>query len=655
MDKSSLSFLQYKLSAIVLSVTVVAIGLFGALLLRHVERTEYQEASSNLLEVSHRIRGMLSVNHGLMIVAAKRHFAVFEAMFHEPFHLDTGTTLHLAGHDVAQLTVGRRPVRPDFPAIDEFTSGSLGYVASIFVRHDDDFLRVATSLRDGSGQRAVGTLLGRDHPAYHLLLGGQSYIGPARLFERPYMTKYRPLLDPGGRVIGALFVGLDLSANFAQIREEIKAIRVGRTGYVYVADSQPGGSYGRLLIHPTHEGGNLLQLAEPGAQDFVRQALAGGDGMVGRYQFRDPSGQLREKIAAVAQFPAWHWVIGAGAYYEEFTEQRLHLQYAVFGTLLVAALAIMVALMVSIRRLVLVPLLALHETLRASEQRFRTVVTSSSDIIYTTDEKGYLTAVFDKGLVVPPNAIAALIGQPAEAFLGHADPQHQAFHARAIGGEKLVYDWSAEGPAGHFDFQSSLSPMCDAQGRVSGLVCIGRDITERRRAEALANHVAHHDVLTGLPNRALMQDRLQQAIRQAERSGRAVGLLFIDLDHFKAVNDQFGHEIGDQLLQAIARRMLACVRDSDTVARIGGDEFVVVISDASGQAALVQVAEKLLDAFTRPFALAACTLAMSPSIGISSYPADATDAMTLLKVADAAMYEAKNAGRAGLSSTAKTV
>lgn len=646
MNESLRNSLQYKLSAIVVGVTIVAIALFGSALLRHVEQSEYEEASNHLLDISRRIHGMLAVNHELMNVAIDTHYAAFAAMFDAPFQLDTTTLVHIGGHHVPQLKVGKRPVRADFPAIEAFTEGSSDHVATIFVRHGEDFLRVATSLEVESGQAAVGTLLSGDHPAHRRLLGGESYLGPARLFGRPYMTKYQPLTDTSGRVIGALFVGLDLSANFARIKEEIQAIRVGQTGYVYVLDSQPGESYGRLLIHPALEGRNILDVADAGARGFFRQALAGGGGTVGRYQFREPNGVLREKIAAIDEFPEWHWVIGAAAYYDEFTRQRVSLQYAVFGALLVAAVAIIFALKVSIRRLILAPLLDMHENLRASETRFRTLVTSSDDLIYTTDATGRLTAVFDKGLLVAAADIDALTGRPVAALLGNGDPQHEAAHARALAGEHVVYDWAAKGAARRVDFQSSLSPMHDESGRVSGLVCIGRDITERRRAEELANHLAQHDPLTGLPNRALMQDRLQQSILQATRHGKLVGLLFVDLDRFKAVNDQFGHEIGDQLLQAVAQRLLDCVRQSDTVARIGGDEFVVVVSDASGQKALVQVAENLLDAFSRPFVLPACTLEMSPSIGIGSYPTDASDAVELIKVADAAMYQAKKAGRA---------
>jgi diguanylate cyclase (GGDEF)-like protein/PAS domain S-box-containing protein len=653
MNESLRLSLQYKLGAIVLGVTVIALGLFGILLIEHVEQTEYSEESGQLLEISRGVRGMLAVNHELMTFAAERDFAAFEAMFDAPFALDGTRTMRLAGHEVPQLKMGARSVGPRFQILEAFTEGMVDHVATIFVRHGDDFLRVATSLRDDEGERATGTLLGRDHPASRNLLAGEDYVGKAELFGRPYMAKYRPLVDRSGNVIGALFVGLDLWPSLARIKEEIKAIRVGRTGYVYVLDARPGENYGRLLIHAAHEGRNVFEIADADARESIRRALARGDGTIGRYQFPDRAGVSHERIVAIAESPEWQWLVGVSADYEEFTEQRDRIRYAVLGALLVAALAIILALKLAIRRLILAPLLEMHATLQASETRFRTLVTSSHDLIYTVDAAGRLTAVFDKERLILAAPTEPPVGQAVQALLG-ADPQHEAAHARALEGRHVVYDWAAHGPSGRVEFQSSLSPMHDESGRVSGLVCIGRDITERRRAEELTAYLARHDALTGLPNRALMQDRLQQAIRQAERNGRVVGLLFIDLDRFKAVNDDHGHDVGDQLLQAVAQRLLGSVRQTDTVARIGGDEFVAVVGDAREQTDLVQVAEKLLDAFAHPFILPTCTLEMSASIGISCYPADATDAAALLKSADAAMYQAKNAGRANFRSTGAT-
>ncbi len=157
--------------------------------------------------------------------------------------------------------------------------------------------------------------------------------------------------------------------------------------------------------------------------------------------------------------------------------------------------------------------------------------------------------------------------------------------------------------------------------------------------------LATHDTLTGLPNRMLFLDRLEQALARAERRNALVGVIFIDLDRFKRVNDTLGHASGDQLIREVAQRLRAASRAEDTVARLGGDEFVVVIGEAGGVNDILQVAEKMLAAIGRPFRIAGHELFSSCSIGISVFPNDGADSSTLLKHADTAMYHAKQHGR----------
>ncbi|NPU91672.1 MAG: EAL domain-containing protein [Gammaproteobacteria bacterium] len=159
------------------------------------------------------------------------------------------------------------------------------------------------------------------------------------------------------------------------------------------------------------------------------------------------------------------------------------------------------------------------------------------------------------------------------------------------------------------------------------------------------DHLAYHDVLTELPNRTLLQDRLNQAIEVAHRQGSRLALMFLDLDRFKHINDSLGHAVGDQLLQAVARRLMACVRHSDTVSRLGGDEFVLLLFTIACLEDAAVTAEKVLESLTRPYLIDRRDLHISASIGISIYPDDGQDAETLIKNADIAMYCAKENGR----------
>ena len=186
----------------------------------------------------------------------------------------------------------------------------------------------------------------------------------------------------------------------------------------------------------------------------------------------------------------------------------------------------------------------------------------------------------------------------------------------------------------------------DKPERIRGVIL---DISERKRAEETVVWQAHHDALTRLPNRVLFQNRLEQVLATAERTGEQVALCFLDLDRFKDINDTLGHAAGDRLLQEVAGRLSRCLRAQDTVARMGGDEFTVILPGLQTRADAVKVAQKLLDGLAQPFAIGAHELHVAASIGISVFPADGKDSAALVSNADAAMYQAKALRRQGSS------
>jgi diguanylate cyclase (GGDEF)-like protein len=172
------------------------------------------------------------------------------------------------------------------------------------------------------------------------------------------------------------------------------------------------------------------------------------------------------------------------------------------------------------------------------------------------------------------------------------------------------------------------------------------EIAERRLADQRVAHMAHHDALTGLPNRTLLTDRVDQAIAHASRSGGKLAVLFLDLDRFKNVNDSLGHEIGDQLLQCVSARLTACLREQDTAARLGGDEFIISLPDVADASAAAHAAARILAELAKPFTVSGHQLPADASIGIALFPDDGGDAQTLMRNADTAMYHAKESGRA---------
>ena len=187
-------------------------------------------------------------------------------------------------------------------------------------------------------------------------------------------------------------------------------------------------------------------------------------------------------------------------------------------------------------------------------------------------------------------------------------------------------------------------PLHDESGAVIGLVGITREINEIRQTEVALQHLATHDMLTDLPNRFLMVDRLDQLLARAKRSGAPFAVLFMDIDRFKEVNDTFGHEVGDLLLHAVALRITKSVRKSDTVARIGGDEFVIIMERVRQVGEADTVASKVERAVAAPYLLQRHRLNVTVSIGISFYPDNGEDPDTLLRAADYAMYLAKKEG-----------
>jgi diguanylate cyclase (GGDEF)-like protein/PAS domain S-box-containing protein len=279
--------------------------------------------------------------------------------------------------------------------------------------------------------------------------------------------------------------------------------------------------------------------------------------------------------------------------------------------------------------------------LRASEVRFRSLFENSLDGIYRSTPEGYYVDVnpaLVKMLGYDTKEELLSIHIPDDLYVSQADrlppDQRDTVSTTRMRRKDGTLLW----------VELTTWVVRDENGEVLYYEGITRDVTEQKRYEETIRHQAYHDALTGLPNRYLLHDRLNQTLAQAKRAKSLVGVMFLDLDHFKNINDTLGHTVGDQLLQMVAGRLLSCMREGDTVARLGGDEFTLVLQLIQPEDAL-QVAQRIHEVLTRPFPLDGHELHITTSIGISIFPHDADDADTLLKNADAALYRSKAQGR----------
>lgn len=301
--------------------------------------------------------------------------------------------------------------------------------------------------------------------------------------------------------------------------------------------------------------------------------------------------------------------------------------------------------------------------LEQSERLHRFLVDQSPDIIYTLDEDGCFVFINGRIESLLGFARAELVSQHY-TILVHEDDREQARYAfaeRRTGGRASVNIElrlkCKEDGFRHFDNRFIVA-MLSATGiyngeeqtqaqRFMGTYGVARDITERKQAEEKISFQAFHDALTQLPNRVLFRDRLDLAITQARRHDGLVGLMFIDLDRFKLVNETFGHAEGDQLLKSLSHRFKQCLRAGDTLSRLGGDEFTVLLPDLSNADDITRIAEKFLQVLHQPFVLAGQEFRATASLGIAVFPRDGHSAETLLRNADLAMYQTKNRGKNG--------
>ena len=293
--------------------------------------------------------------------------------------------------------------------------------------------------------------------------------------------------------------------------------------------------------------------------------------------------------------------------------------------------------------------LQMEEALRRSEARYRAILEEIEEGYYEVDRAGNFTFVNHAACRQFGYSRQELMGMNYRIYVPKEDVKnvYRAWNKVYRTGEALksFLFASIRKDGVQIFLENSVSPLRNKEGKIIGFRSISRDITERKKFEQKLAEMATHDALTGLPNRVLLSDRLMVGSALARRNGHRMAVLMLDLDRFKTVNDALGHNVGDELLKDVGQRLSDIMRKSDTVSRIGGDEFVLVLPQITGIDDVTKFAQRILGAFQEPFVFGGHRLQVTTSIGIAVYPEDGTDMENLLKNADSAMYSAKEQGR----------
>ena len=290
-----------------------------------------------------------------------------------------------------------------------------------------------------------------------------------------------------------------------------------------------------------------------------------------------------------------------------------------------------------------------EEALRRSEETYRQIVDTAREGVCVIDADARTTFANARMAEILGYSVAEMIGKSVFDFMdeeGRKDGEHRMSQRRQGVSEQYDFRYLRKDGTDVWTIVSA-SPMYNADGSFAGALAMVTDISERKQQENMVWWQAYHDSLTLLPNRALFEDRLGQLLVMSKRQNSHVGVLFLDLDRFKHINDTLGHGAGDRLLKVVAERLTECLRAEDTIARMGGDEFTILLPGIDQPDDAAKVAQKLLDAMAAPVTIDDQELFVGGSIGISLFPEDGTDPQTLLKHADIAMYRAKEQGGNG--------
>ncbi len=318
-DSQPAASLGSRLAIAGLAALVLVFGAFALAISQASLRTLEGHAQSAMRDQEAAMRDMIALFDGTMRTEADRFLTAFADAVPGPYSVDPAQTVEVAGKPTPAFKSGDAVMNLNFTVPDQFFARTGGTIATVFARTGDDFVRVTTSLKKERGERAIGTLLDRAHPSYKALMAGESFRGLAWLFGVPYMSKYEPVRDAAGKVVGALYVGVDVRAELALLKDKIRAHGIGKTGGYFVIDGKAGADQGQVLIDRDQgrEGRNLLDAKDADGLAWVREMIERKDGILRHTLADTDGGPARERFTVFTQYPDWKLVIAGTAYVDE--------------------------------------------------------------------------------------------------------------------------------------------------------------------------------------------------------------------------------------------------------------------------------------------------------------------------------------------------
>lgn len=566
-------------------------------------------------------------------------------------------SVSLAGKAVPNLLLGSTPVTNYLELVDSVSAIS-GGTATIFVKSGNNFIRIATNVKRESGLRAIGTVLDPNGKAIAALRQGRIFSGVVDILDEPYITRYEPMQNQAGTVIGAYYVGFKVDMKV--VHESVQNIRQFDSGFAAILDADDEIRF--LSSHISRNKAETLLKSQPKNWVFVQEQIPSwGSKLIIAYSV--------DEARAAGVSKSWTFILLGTTLGAMLVGIILWQLYRLIFMPLGAdpAVAIDVVKRIAAGNLeadnidakpdtLMANVLEMRRKLRESMEKLRnnaermrlsaSVFDHAHDGIYITDAEMRILEVNIAFTQITGHSREAAIGSTPQR-LGFAVYEPDFFEKRmqlSQDGDAAEWrgeTWNRRTGDGVYPVWLDIFTVRNEAQQLVNYVGLFSDITEAKQHQQNLERMAYHDSLTQLPNRTLLSDRLHQAFSRAERTGELLAVCCLDLDGFKPVNDTLGHEAGDHLLVQLAERMNRFLRESDTVARIGGDEFAVLLNGLHSIEECRVTLERLLSAIRAPYLVAGESVTISSSIGYTIYPFDKSESEALLRHADQAMYQAK--------------